>query len=1105
MSKPLTLADFAHLSLRKLPDAPDGRYSYQVQPEVTGATDGSSQALQARVTQIVDNVKSLVKQGPIVKDPDHVFRAFLQAVSNPDAIDDRQGFFLEALALLCKIPPTSSIAIQANNKVIEMLYHSLPHPPATYLAPFQSPASPQALNGGKFRAADGGGNNVWMPDLGRSGMPYARDVESKHPLPANILPDPGLVFDTLLRAKKDDWRPHPGGNSSLTFAFASLVTHSLFRTNPKNWNINDANSYLDLSPLYGINQQQQDMVRNKAEGRGYLWKDAFAEDRLILVPPAASALLVVFSRNHNYIADMILKINEQGKWSDPPPEDPAKRAAQDEEVFQTARLINCGHFMAMIFGDYVAGFLGLARDGSGWSMNPFDPIKNSDGEFLGRGEGNHVSVEFNLLYRWHAVTAQKDITWTENLFSEVFGTSKPFDELTMADFGPGVMRAWGTLVDPNPRTRTFSDLKRGPDGAFSDDDIARVLQDATESPAAAYRAQGTPSVLRIVEVMSIMQARAWGVCTMNEFRAYLGLKKFEKFEDWSSNAEVAAAARQLYGHIDNLELYPGLQAEDCMELGPGSGICCGYTMTRAILGDAVALVRGDRFYTTDYTPANLTSWGFQDCARDPNNGAFGAALPKLLLRTLPRHYPADSVYALYPFFTPTVNRTNLKNLKLDKLYSFERPKAPAVSKVVDTEAGVRFVLENSDKFQAVGGALTLGRDEKARRLVEETLLTTATKFEALKDFQKWTADLINENSYEFSGIVGTRVDIIQNVINLVAVRWVSNCLTGIPLKTKANPRGTFTPQEVYERLTQLYADAYTADQPEGGWERHQTAKVVVQDLQHVIDEKVKDIPRFGSLVSSHFPSYLRRVSTLVSDLWSDANHNAPASNKVFSALSRDRSSSMKEVSSTLLRMAIDIAMPFSKVVAQVVDFYLADARKAERAEIIELASRPSNEEEAKKVLLGYVLEAQRLYPATPYVLRKASASSSIPAGKGEPDISVEAGDIVFVSLANANRDPTAFPNPLVIDPNRSPSSHHLQNSGFDDNDDNALGQWMLEEIAPQVLRSIFRLKNVRRAEGVAGSLVGAAMNTHGTNTPFYLDVKGLVSPWPGSMTVVYDA
>ena len=28
--------------------------------------------------------------------------------------------------------------------------------------------------------------------------------------------------------------------------------------------------------------------------------------------------------------------------------------------------------MSMIFGDYVAGFLGLGRDGNSWSMNPFD-------------------------------------------------------------------------------------------------------------------------------------------------------------------------------------------------------------------------------------------------------------------------------------------------------------------------------------------------------------------------------------------------------------------------------------------------------------------------------------------------------------------------------------------------------------------------------------------------------------------------------------------------------------------------------------------------------------------------------------------------------------
>lgn len=36
---------------------------------------------------------------------------------------------------------------------------------------------------------------------------------------------------------------------------------------------------------------------------------------------------------------MLVRINERKRWSIPPPEDPAKRAAQDEEIFQTARLV----------------------------------------------------------------------------------------------------------------------------------------------------------------------------------------------------------------------------------------------------------------------------------------------------------------------------------------------------------------------------------------------------------------------------------------------------------------------------------------------------------------------------------------------------------------------------------------------------------------------------------------------------------------------------------------------------------------------------------------------------------------------------------------------
>jgi linoleate 10R-lipoxygenase len=61
------------------------------------------------------------------------------------------------------------------------------------------------------------------------------------------------------------------------------------------------------------------------------------------------------------------------------------------------------------------------------------------------------------------------------------------------------------------------------------------------------------------------------------------------------------AAQALYGHIDNLELYVGLQAEASKPPMPGAGLCPGYTVSRAILADAVVLTRSDRFLTTEMT------------------------------------------------------------------------------------------------------------------------------------------------------------------------------------------------------------------------------------------------------------------------------------------------------------------------------------------------------------------------------------------------------------------------------------------------------------------------------------------------------------------------
>lgn len=122
---------------------------------------------------------------------------------------------------------------------------------------------------------------------------------------------------------------------------------------------------------------------------------------------------------------------------------------------------------------------------------------------------------------------------------------------------PSGMNLWIPTHAPESLAGTFSFLlefflvflpidgrmKRGPDGSFDDDELAKILQDATATTAGAYRARGTPSALRAVEIMGIMQGRQWGVCSMNEFRQFLGLKKFTTFEEWSTEPGVAVGFR----------------------------------------------------------------------------------------------------------------------------------------------------------------------------------------------------------------------------------------------------------------------------------------------------------------------------------------------------------------------------------------------------------------------------------------------------------------------------------------------------------------------------------------------------------------------------------
>jgi linoleate 10R-lipoxygenase len=170
-----------------------------------------------------------------------------------------------------------------------------------------------------------------------------------------------------------------------------------------------------------------------------------------------------------------------------------------------------------------------------------------DHEVSPRGQGNVVSIEFNLLYRWHATTSEHDERITTELFSRLF---HDFDLKTVRCFlrSPytlisysltdhpkairgersatleswkrsqevGVWRVCGVVQmhqKGDAYTQPYS-IKRDGSGRFSDADLARLLQDATEARASAYKARGTPEALRVIELLGIEEARRWGTCTV---------------------------------------------------------------------------------------------------------------------------------------------------------------------------------------------------------------------------------------------------------------------------------------------------------------------------------------------------------------------------------------------------------------------------------------------------------------------------------------------------------------------------------------------------------------------------------------------------------------
>lgn len=189
-------------------------------------------------------------------------------------------------------------------------------------------------------------------------------------------------------------------------------------------------------------------------------------------------------------------------------------------------------------------------------------------------------------------------------------------------------------------------------------------------------------------MLGIEQGRKWQVATLNEFREFFNLQPHKTFLDINQDPDIAKSLEILYGHPDHVELYPGLVAEETKEAVEGQGLCLGFTVSKTILSDAIALVRGDRFCTEvclaldmcrnssdakqEFNPASLTHWGFQQVSAD-SQIAGGGVMYRLLMKAFPGSYSPDSVYAIFPFTVPQETRKILQTFGEEERYDFGQP------------------------------------------------------------------------------------------------------------------------------------------------------------------------------------------------------------------------------------------------------------------------------------------------------------------------------------------------------------------------------------------------------------------------------------------------
>ncbi|KAK6525979.1 hypothetical protein TWF281_011022 [Arthrobotrys megalospora] len=992
------------------------------------------------------------------------------AMSKGKPMDDRKMTMEKIIAMTSSLPKSSPVRAALTNKVIDGAWESLQHPPLSYLGDDR-----------QYRQPDGSYNNVLFPDLGKAGMPYAKTCKSLVPK-QGVNPDPGLLFDLLLARRDDSFRENKAGLSSMLFYHATIIIHDIFRTNHQDSNRSDTSSYLDLAPLYGSSFAEQEAVRTFS--KGLLKPDTFHEKRLLAQPPGVCCLLVMYNRFHNYCAEMLLKINEGGRFTVPQNPTEAQLLKQDNDLFQIARLIVGGLYINICVNDYLRAILNTHASNSDWTFDPRVDINRRgpfDRDGTPCGVGNQVSVEFNLLYRFHSIISKRDEKWLVDFLQFII---PELNGRKLEDLDPRellqALRRYNESIDPDPSKRDFAGIKRGEDGKFADGDLVRILQESMEDPAGAFGPRMVPKALRVVEVLGIIQGRKWQTATLNEFREFFGLKKFTSFQEINPDPDIAAILSKLYYHPDMVELYPGLFIEEASpHMAPGNGLCAPYTVGRAVLSDAVTLVRSDRFYTVDYTAATLTDWGIQEVKSDPKTLG-GSMFYKLIQRTLPGWFPFNSLHVMQPMYTKNTNREIAKKYGTYHLYTEDPPRAPHRPVIVTKYATAKEILAHPLNFGVLRGHgfndlfpsrkdyswFMLGDDRPenahCKKMATDALLKTDGMNELIYQHCLHSAEnCLNTSLFELGEKI-FQIDIVKD-FGIPVLAQILGDMFALDMKCEDNPQGAHTPEELFSLLSDIREFTFGNPDPANAWNKRRIAAEAAEILTKTTKRVVEwHISNGEPVISTEEGGLTSKMFSFLSSNTSKLPGYKPreGSLRYFGGQACKLLAAHGKSSEWIAELLWLTAVGGKAAVAsfcEVLEFFLRLDNTDIWAKVQELAA--SDEEYAKGVLKKYIVEAQRLSSGQKNV-RICKQDTTI------GDQSFKAGQIVVSMLGAAGMDPEGFPDPHIFKWDRPLESYIMYGSA----DHECFGKDISILYIQACIKALARLPGLRVAPNEMGVL-----------------------------------